>query len=769
MSSVQLKQKNYESEEVRPCLKQTRSLDSEFRYCEIEGLGREEGVTRRDPSTVLRIKGVYYVWYTRRKTKTKIREGLSRLSEQDWDTPVTDWDLAEIWYATSNDGFSWQEQGCAVERGSLDAFDGRTICTPDVLGFDGKYYLYYQAVKFPKMKRSGNSIGMAWAESPDGPWTRLEHPVLTPGSAGRWEQGGDNDSELVEEFGDWDSHKIHDPFVLVKDGKVWLYYKGQPMGWPMKNCGAIGWGVAVADRPEGPFIKSPLNPITNSGHETCLFPWHGGIASINAHDGPEKDTLQFAEDGLNFKPVASVVLPPAAAGAFNQDKCANTGDGKGFSWGLCHLAQEETKEENSFIIRFECNLKRGEKIRALDRQCLGFNETVLMSPDLVASQDMLDWHQSEEGKEVDAWDSLKDISDQNPKLANINEPDNDAVANPTHPMSLATQRNHEIYGPFKDEQSEFFSAFKYQSLTGFSNSVVRSQPSKVIFHQGHYYVWYRRDSIDGSSIYYATSNDGLHWNEKPTSGFKAINNSGSPDILQWGDGFYLYVESQFTSEDETQFHILKSESPDGPWNFCSSLPDFENARSPFVMLRDEQVWLYFCNGNNEWSLGIAENPTADYEVTKTNLASGKDCCFYPYRDGIAAIVPYTGQDKNTIQFSTDGVSFSNRGKISAPPVSPGPYINDAFSNCQGSGITWGLCHVESLNENNERYSKLIRFECNLSAEVDRPGFFRMWNFRYPESAYLGGEFLLTHEQMVEARNLSQYDEDSEIFYVDQGK
>ncbi len=28
--------------------------------------------------------------------------------------PSRDWDLAEIWYATSTDGFVWEEQGVAV-------------------------------------------------------------------------------------------------------------------------------------------------------------------------------------------------------------------------------------------------------------------------------------------------------------------------------------------------------------------------------------------------------------------------------------------------------------------------------------------------------------------------------------------------------------------------------------------------------------------------------------------------------------------------------
>ena len=117
---------------------------------------------------------------------------------------------------------------------------------------------------------------MSWATSADGPWRRAEAPVLTPGEAGEWL--GDDDSDEVRRYGAWDSHKVHDPFILVRDGKYWLYYKGQPIGWTTRYARGIGWGVAIASEPEGPFVKSTLNPVTNSGHETCLFPYGEGSA-----------------------------------------------------------------------------------------------------------------------------------------------------------------------------------------------------------------------------------------------------------------------------------------------------------------------------------------------------------------------------------------------------------------------------------------------------------------------------------------------------------
>ena len=112
----------------------TNEFYTTFKYSRISGIGKEAGVTRRDPTTVLRINGTYYVWYTRRKTlNDRDHSNKPPHREQTWDTPVFDWDLAEIWYATSEDGFNWAEQGVAVKRGPKDAYDGRSVFTPDVL------------------------------------------------------------------------------------------------------------------------------------------------------------------------------------------------------------------------------------------------------------------------------------------------------------------------------------------------------------------------------------------------------------------------------------------------------------------------------------------------------------------------------------------------------------------------------------------------------------------------------------------------------------
>ena len=158
--------------------------------------------------------------------------------------------------------------------------------------------------------------------------------------------------------GEWDSCAIHDPYPLLYQGKVWVYYKGAPTDKSRGNL-LRAQGVAMADKPEGPYIKSELNPISNSGHETMLWPWKGGIASLLILDGPEKNTVQFAPDGLNFEPKALVTLPPVAPGPFCPGAFADNGDGRGVTWGLSHINPlGGGPDQGCYIIRFDCDLSR---------------------------------------------------------------------------------------------------------------------------------------------------------------------------------------------------------------------------------------------------------------------------------------------------------------------------------------------------------------------------------------------------------------------------
>ena len=334
---------------------------SNFKYSRITGIGKEKGVSRRDPSTVAKVGDTYYVWYTKRQTES----GPVGLEAQTDTLPAVDWDLADICYATSKDGFNWEEQGVAVARAPKGQYGDRSLSTPSVLVYRGKYYVYYQTFTTRWEPKDCVGVSMAWADSPDGPWHRLDRPVV---------ERGDPDA--------WDGCAIHDPFPMVYRGKIWLYYKGSPVEKSYRTI-IRAQGVAIADRPEGPFVKSPLNPVINSGHETCLYPLREGVAAIVSLDGAEKNTVQYAPDGLSFEVKSHIQVPPVAPGPFCPDLFADNGDGRGITWGLCHIHPRGTGSGNCFLARFDCDLSRDVNRPEFKRNNLRFHEETYFQPVMV--------------------------------------------------------------------------------------------------------------------------------------------------------------------------------------------------------------------------------------------------------------------------------------------------------------------------------------------------------------------------------------------------
>ncbi len=302
----------------------------EFKEMPLKGdFAYEKGVVRRDPSAMIMEDGKYYVWYSRSTGKT---DGFAGNIEKD---KVFPWDRCDIWYASSVDGITWKEEGLAVPRGKKGAYDDRSVFTTEIMKWDGKYYLCYQCVKSPYNVRVKNTVGIAWAESIHGPWHKSEKPILEPSDTGVW-KGSAQNRFLVEEKGDFDSHKVHDPCIIPYKGKFYLYYKGERMGEEITFGGReIKHGVAIADNPLGPYVKSEYNPISNSGHEICVWPYRGGIAALITTDGVEKNTLQWSEDGINFEIMAVIPGAPHAIG-LNRTADADKEPSEIMKWGLTH-------------------------------------------------------------------------------------------------------------------------------------------------------------------------------------------------------------------------------------------------------------------------------------------------------------------------------------------------------------------------------------------------------------------------------------------------
>ena len=305
-----------------------------FRFSEARGLGLEEGVCRRDPSDVIQVEQTYYLWYT-------------RVNERSNPALYPSGYAGEVWFATSPDGRVWQEQGKALGTGPAGAFDAHGVFTPNVLVTDGKFYLFYTAVRPTPGRDDGvfennaindrTAIGLAVSDSPNGPFVRAEtNPVLeTGGSANRF-----------------DSYRVDDACLIVRDGKYWLYYKGRSFAHGRNGPRRTKMGVAIAEKPEGPFFKHGANPVLDSGHEVLVWPHRAGVAALVSDTGPQARTVQHAPDGLGFRKVGE--LPevfPRAPGAFRPDAFDNTKFGRGLLWGISMRSGPDP-----YLVRYDVNL-----------------------------------------------------------------------------------------------------------------------------------------------------------------------------------------------------------------------------------------------------------------------------------------------------------------------------------------------------------------------------------------------------------------------------
>ncbi len=288
-----------------------------FEYSEAIGLGYEPGVTRRDPSCVIRVDGLFHVWYT------KTPYGPSGYD-------------ATVWHATSEDGIRWEERGEALPRGAEGEWDEQSVFTPNILVADGRFFLFYTSVEKPYTEEALTAIGVAYASSPDGPWMKFdENPVLGTGPKGSW-----------------DSHRVDDSCLIVREGLYWLYYKGRQMGLSPRET---RMGVAVAEQPMGPYRKARENPLIEGGHEVCVWRQDEGVGALVQPNGPEGGTLQYSHDGIRFRRITEA-RPPQAPGPYRTDNFVDEPTNKGIEWGL-HIGLRS--RPLPFLQRFSCSLLSG--------------------------------------------------------------------------------------------------------------------------------------------------------------------------------------------------------------------------------------------------------------------------------------------------------------------------------------------------------------------------------------------------------------------------
>lgn len=120
-------------------------------------------------------------------------------------------------------------------------------CGAPVKGHDGKYHLFYS--RWPRAEGflawvTKSEIAYAVADSPMGPYRHVNVALPARGD------------------GFWDGHCTHNPNIVLRGGKYYLYYMGN-VGDGKRTQGGLNWvhrnnqrvGVAVAENPAGPWRR----------------------------------------------------------------------------------------------------------------------------------------------------------------------------------------------------------------------------------------------------------------------------------------------------------------------------------------------------------------------------------------------------------------------------------------------------------------------------------------------------------------------------------
>ena len=293
----------------------------EFKITPAKGIGLEKGVLRRDPSDVIRVGDTYYIWYTKAIANTPLYPSGY---------------FGEVWYATSkNEGHTWTEQGLAVGKGKGDAFDSHGVFTPNILAYKNKYYLYYTAVQNGFLNKGYTEIGktrigVAVADSPKGPWKKTDKNIVL---------------EASRDQKKFDSYRVDDACMLIREGKIWMYYKGRQ--WK-RTPGETKMGVAVAENPLGPFKRmNDGNPVQLEGHEVQIWALGDGVVSFVSNVGRG---FYYSKDGLKFKKLQKSFKGNALApGAFRNELTDHTYN-NGVVWGI-----SMKHGKNPYLVRWNAN------------------------------------------------------------------------------------------------------------------------------------------------------------------------------------------------------------------------------------------------------------------------------------------------------------------------------------------------------------------------------------------------------------------------------
>jgi len=158
---------------------------------------------------------------------------------------------SEVAHAVSDTPFGpWTHHDVALPARGTNFWDGSCTHNPTILRIGNKYYLYYMGnygngvVKTPLnwQHRNRQRIGVAVADSLDGPWQRFDHPVL----------------DVSSDTNAPDALVVTNPSVTERpEGGVLMIYKAVGLKRPLPFGGPVVHLAATAESPLGPFTKHP--------------------------------------------------------------------------------------------------------------------------------------------------------------------------------------------------------------------------------------------------------------------------------------------------------------------------------------------------------------------------------------------------------------------------------------------------------------------------------------------------------------------------------
>jgi hypothetical protein len=167
-----------------------------------------------------------------------------RLGHQAWVTH------SEVARAVSDSPFGpWKHQEVVLPARGTNFWDGSCTHNPTVVRIGGRYYLYYMGNygdgvvgrSLNWTHRNRQRIGVAVADSPEGPWQRFDRPIL----------------DVTDRPDAPDALMVSNPSVTERPlGGVLMVYKAVGLERPLPFGGPVVHLVATAESPLGPFTKT---------------------------------------------------------------------------------------------------------------------------------------------------------------------------------------------------------------------------------------------------------------------------------------------------------------------------------------------------------------------------------------------------------------------------------------------------------------------------------------------------------------------------------